>query len=126
MRNLKSITRIATAITVFMAAAASAQAADPAYQSPSSPSGAGTPSSGAGAPSSGASYGDDALITTKVKAALSEDKQISGLKINVSTDQGVVKITGNVPSAEIGKHVVERAASVEGVKNVKNDLKVKS
>lgn len=76
--------------------------------------------------SSAGSYVDDALITTKVKAALIEDKQVSGLKINVTTQQGIVKMTGTVPSSDVGQRAVELASRVDGVKTVQSDLKVKA
>jgi hyperosmotically inducible protein len=69
---------------------------------------------------------DDALITTKVKAALLEDKSVSALKINVTTKQGVVVLTGTVPGAEAGQHAVQLVAGIEGVKSVKSELQVKA
>lgn len=65
-------------------------------------------------------YVDDAMITTKVKAALIEDKQVQSLKISVSTEKGVVKLSGSVPNADVGKHVLQLAAKVQGVRDVKS------
>ncbi|MEO6353563.1 MAG: BON domain-containing protein [Burkholderiaceae bacterium] len=70
-------------------------------------------------------YADDAMITTKVKAALIEDKQVKSLKIRVSTEEGVVKMSGVVPNADLGNRALQLAATVQGVKGVKNDLKLK-
>lgn len=72
-----------------------------------------------------AAVSDDA-ITSSAKAALSSDAQIATLPINVSTKKGVVILSGEVPSAEAGDRVVQLIASVAGVKEVKNDLKVKA
>ena len=71
-------------------------------------------------------YIDDSVVTAKVKAAFVEDKQISALKINVTTKAGVVTLKGSVPSAEIGQHALQVAAGIEGVKDVKSDLTVKA
>lgn len=72
-----------------------------------------------------AAVSDDA-ITSSAKAALSSDAQIATLPINVTTKKGVVILSGDVPSAEAGDRVVQLIASVAGVKEVKNDLKVKA
>ena len=85
-----------------------------------------TPAVPAATSDSGGGVVDDALITSKVKAALVADKQVSALKISVTTKQGVVILSGTVPSAEAGDHAVQTVASIEGVKDVKNELKVKS
>ena len=69
---------------------------------------------------------DDATITTKVKAALVADPDVKGTQVNVNTYRGVVQLSGFVDSeAEIRK-AQEKAASVQGVTSVRNDLKVKS
>jgi hyperosmotically inducible protein len=129
MQNRKMLSRFLAAALVAMASAATVHAAGPADR-PAGSAGASDPattSSGAPSGQSGAAgaYVDDAMITTKVKAALIADKQVSALKINVKTEQGVVKMSGTVPSAEIGQRALELAAGVEGVKNVQNDLRVK-
>lgn len=68
----------------------------------------------------------DEAITASAKAALSADAQLAGLPISVSAKKGVVILSGEVPSAEAGDRVVQMVASVAGVKEVKNDLKVKA
>ena len=75
---------------------------------------------------SAGAYVDDSVITAKVKAALVEDKQVSATKIKVTTKASVVTLRGSVPSAEAGQHALQLAAGVEGVKDVKSDLTVKS
>jgi hyperosmotically inducible protein len=67
---------------------------------------------------------DDSVITGKVKAAIGADPQVSALKIHVNTKGGTVVLTGSVPSADLSDHVIQLAASVEGVRDVKNHLKV--
>jgi len=68
----------------------------------------------------------DDVITSSAKAALSTDAQSAALPISVTTKKGVVILSGDVPSAAAGDRVVQIIASVSGVKEVKNDLKVKS
>jgi hyperosmotically inducible protein len=68
----------------------------------------------------------DEAITASAKAALSADAQLAGLPISVSAKKGVVMLQGDVPSAEAGDRIVQLVASVAGVKEVKNDLKVKA
>jgi osmotically-inducible protein OsmY len=67
---------------------------------------------------------DDAAITGKVKALYAKDKTVSALKINVDTDKGVVKLTGNARSKAEAAKAVDIAKSVRGVGSVKNDIVV--
>lgn len=70
-------------------------------------------------------YVDDAVITTKVKAAVLEESSLKSAEINVETYKGIVQLTGFVGSrAEIDKAVAV-AGSVKGVTSVKNDMIVK-
>ncbi|WP_148714680.1 BON domain-containing protein [Chitinolyticbacter meiyuanensis] len=73
-----------------------------------------------------AAYIDDATITTKVKAALASDKQVSALDVKVTTENGVVLLSGNVDTPDAGVRAIEIAAGVEGVKDVKSALTVKA
>lgn len=68
----------------------------------------------------------DETITSSAKAALSADAQAATLPVKVATQQGVVVLSGDVPSAEAGDRVVQIVASVSGVKEIKNELKVKA
>lgn len=70
-------------------------------------------------------YVDDSVITTKVKAAIFDEPSLKVAEINVETFKGVVQLSGFVSSrADINK-AVEVARGVEGVKSVKNDMRVK-
>ncbi len=73
----------------------------------------------------GGAHMDDAAITTKVKAAISADPQLTALKINVKTKQGVVVVSGTVPNAELNSHLLQVVSSVSGVRDVQNQLKIK-
>lgn len=66
----------------------------------------------------------DMAITTQVKAALAADDQLSALKIEVDTVQGVVSLTGPAPSAEAAERATTLAKAVEGVTEVQNKLVV--
>jgi osmotically-inducible protein OsmY len=65
---------------------------------------------------------DDAAITAKVKTALLKDPDISALKINVDTAQGVVKLKGEVKTLALRKRAEDLVKSVEGVRSVDNQL----
>lgn len=65
---------------------------------------------------------DDATITSKVKAALLGDPDISGLKINVDTENGVVRLKGEIKTMALRKKAESLARDVEGVKKVDNQL----
>jgi osmotically-inducible protein OsmY len=65
---------------------------------------------------------DDATITAKVKTALLADPEISGLKINVDTAQGTVRLKGEVKSMALRKKAEAAAKAVDGVKTVDNQL----
>jgi osmotically-inducible protein OsmY len=71
-------------------------------------------------------YVDDAMITTKVKAAIVNDARLSAFDINVETNQGVVQLNGFVDSQADINEAAEVAQRVEGVKSVENNLQLKS
>lgn len=66
----------------------------------------------------------DAAITTAVKSKFLADSNVSGLKIDVDTTNGVVTLHGTVPTASEKRRAVELAKETNGVKSVKDDLKV--
>ncbi|KAF0813340.1 Osmotically-inducible protein Y [Andreprevotia sp. IGB-42] len=68
---------------------------------------------------------DDAGITTKVKAALAKNAGLSTLKLNVTTNGGVVTLEGNVDSEAKQQEVVNTVTALEGVTSVNNQLVVK-
>lgn len=67
---------------------------------------------------------DDAAITTKVKAKFVEDKTVSALNIKVNTYEGTVQLSGFAKSAEEAERAAQIARSVNGVKMVKNDIRL--
>jgi osmotically-inducible protein OsmY len=70
-------------------------------------------------------YFDDAVITTKVKAAIFNEPSLKSGEINVETFKGTVQLTGFVNSrADINK-AAELARGVKGVTSVRNDMRLK-
>lgn len=75
--------------------------------------------------SSTGEYIDDAVITTKVKAALVNDPNVKAREVNVETFKGVVQLSGFVADAADANRAVTIARGVHGVSSVKNDIRVK-
>jgi hyperosmotically inducible periplasmic protein len=69
---------------------------------------------------------DDTTITSKVKAALLGDPDVSGMAISVETLRGDVQLSGFVDSAAKARRAVDLAERVEGVDEVINKMTVKS
>ncbi|MDD5462416.1 MAG: BON domain-containing protein [Methylococcales bacterium] len=69
-------------------------------------------------------YIDDAFITTKVKAAILGDPSFSAARIEVTTNKGVVKLSGTVKSEQNISRATELAKSQKDVKSVQNELTV--
>jgi hyperosmotically inducible protein len=70
-------------------------------------------------------YIDDAVITTKVKAALFDDPVTKAYEIKVETYNRVVQLSGFVSSQNEANRAVEVARGVSGVTSVKNDMRLK-
>jgi osmotically-inducible protein OsmY len=70
-------------------------------------------------------YVDDASITTKVKAAILNEPGLKTLQIGVETYKNVVQLSGFVDNPQSKTRAGEVAASIPGVKSVRNDLTVK-
>jgi hyperosmotically inducible periplasmic protein len=66
----------------------------------------------------------DAGITTAVKTKLLADTDVSGLKIDVDTKDGVVALSGNVNTPAEKRRAIEIARETKGVKSVKDQLKI--
>jgi len=69
-------------------------------------------------------YVDDAVITTKVKAAILDRPTLKLFDIHVETFKGVVQLRGIVASQSIIDEAVKVARSINGVKSVKNYMRV--
>ncbi len=67
---------------------------------------------------------DDTWITTKTKTALLAESDLKASGIQVETHDGVVALTGKVPSAAHSKKATMVARGIEGVTDVDNKLTV--
>ena len=66
-----------------------------------------------------------AALTTKVKTALARDEGMRTMtSIDVDSEDGVVTLKGKVDSADAKKKAEAIAKKVDGVKRVKNELRV--
>jgi osmotically-inducible protein OsmY len=64
----------------------------------------------------------DARITSSVKAGLAAEKELSATRIDVDTQDGVVTLSGAVPTASAKARANEIARGVKDVKSVNNQL----
>jgi len=69
---------------------------------------------------------DDTRITTEVKAALANGKDIHSNLIHVTTTAGIVTLEGRVGDSELSERAESIARNTSGVKGVTNDLRVSS
>jgi len=60
----------------------------------------------------------DGWITTKVKSSLVLTRDVPGMEISVTTNNGIVKLAGNVDSKIEKERAIEVAQNVRGVKQV--------
>jgi len=69
---------------------------------------------------------DDAVITTSVNASFAKDADLSAIKINVDTKDGVVTLIGPAPTAAAKDKATDLAKQVKGVASVNNQLVIKA
>lgn len=69
---------------------------------------------------------DDSVLTAKVKSALIADETTKAYQISVTTFEGTVQLSGFVDDAEARRKASQVASNVEGVRDVKNELEVRS
>jgi osmotically-inducible protein OsmY len=72
----------------------------------------------------GSSYFSDAALTARVKTAIFNEPGLKVIDIGVTTEDNVVQLSGSVKSRADRVKVTEVVRKVDGVKRVKNDLKV--
>ena len=72
----------------------------------------------------GNSFFDDAAITARVKKAIYNEPSLKVMSVSVTTEDGVVDLTGTVKTKAERTKASMVAGKVEGVKRVKNELKV--
>lgn len=69
---------------------------------------------------------DNSAITAKIKAALVDDPMVSAMQIKVKSFRGVVQLSGFVDRPEQRERAQKIAEGIDGVREVKNDIVVKS
>jgi hyperosmotically inducible protein len=67
---------------------------------------------------------NDSAITTKVKSKMTTDSDVKARNIDVTTDEGVVYLTGRVESQREKDEAERIARETDGVTKVVNHLKV--
>jgi hyperosmotically inducible protein len=70
------------------------------------------------------SSGDDVTITARVKTVLLNDTQVNATKIDVTTSNGVVTMSGVVKSKAEEERAIQLARQVSGVRDVKSTLTI--
>ena len=70
-------------------------------------------------------YVDNSVITSKIKSQLAADDFLKSFEISVETYKGTVQLSGFVDSQRAVDRAGQIARGVEGVKSVKNNLRVK-
>jgi osmotically-inducible protein OsmY len=68
---------------------------------------------------------DNAIITTKVKAAIFNEDTLKVFEINVETYKGSVQLSGFVSTQTDIEKAGKIALRIKGVKSVKNDIQLK-
>jgi hyperosmotically inducible protein len=69
---------------------------------------------------------DDSAITAQVKTKLIAESGFDANKIDVETRGGVVQLSGFVDSADARRRAGEVARTVDGVREVRNDLELRT
>jgi osmotically-inducible protein OsmY len=70
-------------------------------------------------------YFDDTVVTTRVKAAIFNEPSLKTFEINVETYKGTVQLSGFVSARSEIDTATNVARRVEGVRSVKNDIRVR-
>lgn len=74
--------------------------------------------------SSTTQYMADSKVTLAVKSKLLADRTVKSTGISVTTNNGIVELTGTIPSQEEKLRAEQIVSRVNGVKSVKNNLTV--
>ncbi|MDD5248902.1 MAG: BON domain-containing protein [Rhodocyclaceae bacterium] len=117
---------IATSATLLAVASAIPLTVTSAYADTPMQNSADPQDSTSGAKESTGQMIDDTAITTKVKSAFVRDQKVSALDISVKSDNGIVQLSGFANSAQEADRAAELARQVPGVKEVQNNIELKS
>lgn len=69
---------------------------------------------------------DDSVLANKVKTALYADEDVAGTRIEVEAFKGVVQLSGFVNSPRESSKAMTIARNIKGVKEVRNNMIVKT
>lgn len=69
-------------------------------------------------------YLSDSAVTARVKKRLLQDPKVSGFDVKVSTQDGVVTLTGDLESEESVARVLAITRATEGVKQAVNRMMI--
>ena len=72
----------------------------------------------------GSDFLGDTRTTTRVKTAIYNEPELKVMAIHVSTEDGIVTLSGKVKTRGERSKALQVARKVEGVKQVKNDLTI--
>lgn len=67
---------------------------------------------------------DDVSIKARVKAALIRDEELSGFRIKVDVDKGVVRLRGKIKRPELRPRALELVRGVRGVIDIVDKLEL--
>ena len=67
---------------------------------------------------------DDTVIDMRVKARLIGDKELSGFRIRVDVDKGVVRLRGKIKQPELRQRALKLVREVRGVVDVVDKLEL--
>ncbi|MCP5420716.1 MAG: BON domain-containing protein [Gammaproteobacteria bacterium] len=65
---------------------------------------------------------NDSEITSSVRAALKQDDLLAGNDVDVTSDEGVVTLSGRLPNARAANRAFSVARSTDGVRRVISNL----
>lgn len=68
---------------------------------------------------------EDGALTAKIKSKMALDDTLKSRGINVTSDEGVVTLAGEVPSAAEHERAVQLARETAGVKSVRDQIRVR-
>jgi osmotically-inducible protein OsmY len=71
-------------------------------------------------------YVDDTTLNARAKAALIKDKNVKSTDFSIEVYQGNVTLTGVAKTRAEAKLAEEDIRSIDGVKSVKNDVRIAS
>ncbi|WP_292995321.1 BON domain-containing protein [Nitrosomonas sp.] len=67
---------------------------------------------------------NDIVITTKIHEAILDEPSLRAFDINIRTSKGVVELSGLVNSRDDMNKTISIARSVNGIKFIKNDMRI--